>query len=98
MTPATSHGASRVSVGAVALPHATMSLSPTHELIELADVPKAAWARIADNAIEPNAFYDPIWARAVSAHARGRTGAKALLAWDGPRRSRLIGLLPVVSA
>jgi len=43
------------------------------------------------NAIEPMHFNDPTWARAGIAHARGRTGAKALLAWDG-RRSRLIGL------
>jgi CelD/BcsL family acetyltransferase involved in cellulose biosynthesis len=34
----------------------------------------------------------------VSAHARGRTGAKALLAWDIAEPKNLIGVLPVVSA
>lgn len=61
-------------------------------------IPTAAWERLAGRAIEPNAFYDPGWARAVSAHAPGYAGATALLAWDGPARRRLIGLLPVVSA
>ena len=56
------------------------------ECVALADVPQAAWARLAERAIEPNAFYDPAWARAVSAHARGHRGAKALLVWDEPGR------------
>jgi CelD/BcsL family acetyltransferase involved in cellulose biosynthesis len=70
----------------------------SHELLDLADVPLRAWTHLAACAIEPNAFYDPAWARAVSAHARGRTRAKALLVWDSPERKSLIGLLPVVSA
>jgi CelD/BcsL family acetyltransferase involved in cellulose biosynthesis len=70
----------------------------TAALADLSDVPVAAWSRLADNAIEPNAFYQPDWARAVSAHARGRTGAKALLAWDNAEPKNLIGVLPVVSA
>ena len=37
-------------------------------------------------------------ARAVARHAEGKSGARALLAWDTPARTRLIGLLPVVSA
>ena len=57
-----------------------------------------AWSHLAACAIEPNAFYEPAWARAVSAHARGRSHAKALLAWDGPEHENLIGMLPVVSA
>lgn len=68
------------------------------ELADLANVPLRAWSQLAACAIEPNAFYQPAWACAVSAHARGRTGAKALLVWDGPERKNLIGLLPVVSA
>jgi len=63
---------------------------------ELGDFAEAA--TLPKNLIEPNAFYDPAWAQAVSGHARGRTGAKALFVWDGPGRNRLIGFLPVVSA
>jgi CelD/BcsL family acetyltransferase involved in cellulose biosynthesis len=70
----------------------------TAELADLAKVPLRAWSELAACAIEPNAFYQPDWARAVSAHARGHTGAKALLVWDGPEQNTLIGLLPVVSA
>ncbi len=70
----------------------------TIELADLAKVPLRVWSQLAACAIEPNAFYQPAWARAVSAHARGRTGAKALLVWDGPEQKKLIGLLPVVSA
>lgn len=70
----------------------------TQELIDLANVPVRAWSHLSACAIEPNAFYDPAWARAVSAHARGRMHAKALLAWDGPDRQSLIGMLPVTSA
>ena len=65
------------------------------ECVELADVPQAPWARLAERAIEPNAFYDPAWARTVSAHARGHQGAKALLVWDDADRETLIGFLPV---
>ncbi len=67
-------------------------------LADLAKVPLRAWSQLAAHAIEPNAFYQPAWARAVSAHARGRAGAKALLVWDGPEQKNLIGLLPVVPA
>jgi CelD/BcsL family acetyltransferase involved in cellulose biosynthesis len=70
----------------------------SHELVDLADVPMRAWSHLSACAIEPNAFYDPAWARPVSAHARGRMHAEALLAWDGPDHERLIGMLPVVSA
>ena len=38
------------------------------------------------------------WARAVARHAEGKNDAQALLAWDSPARTRLIGLLPVTSA
>lgn len=65
-------------------------------LINLADVPVAAWSELMARAIEPNAFYHPAWARAVAASARGHSGAKALIAYDD--RDRLIGLLPVQSA
>ncbi len=82
--PAARSGASQQQLGA------------SQQLIDLADVPMRAWSHLSACAIEPNAFYDPAWARSVSAHARGRSHAKALLAWDGP--DRLIGMLPVVSA
>lgn len=69
-----------------------------HQFCDLSEVPVLAWSQLAACAIEPNAFYDPAWARAVSAHARGRTQSRALLAWDGPERKSLIGMLPVVTA
>jgi CelD/BcsL family acetyltransferase involved in cellulose biosynthesis len=68
------------------------------QFVDLADIPERAWSDLADRAIEPNAFYDPAWARAVSAHGRGHAHARALLVWNGAERERLIGLLPVVSA
>jgi CelD/BcsL family acetyltransferase involved in cellulose biosynthesis len=70
----------------------------TAELADLGKVPLRAWSQLAACAIEPNAFYQPDWARAVSAHARGLGNAKALLVWDSPEQNALIGLLPVVSA
>ncbi len=77
---------------------AALARPAIHQFIDLADIPLRAWSHLAACAIEPNAFYDPAWARAVSAHARGRSRAKALLVWDGPERKTLIGMLPVVSA
>ncbi len=71
---------------------------PVRELVNLETVPERAWAQLAARAIEPNVFYHPSWARAVARSARGHSGAKALLVWDGVLRDRLIGLLPVVSA
>ena len=68
------------------------------ELVDLLDVPEAAWSALAARAIESNGFYHPAWARAVARHADGKSGAQALLAWDSPARARLIGLLPVTSA
>jgi hypothetical protein len=70
----------------------------TFDIVDLLAVPQAAWADLAARAIEPNAFYHPAWASAVARHAEGKSGARALLAWDGPARTRLIGLLPVTSA
>jgi hypothetical protein len=71
---------------------------PLREPIAIDAVSESAWSRLAERAVEPNAFYDPLWARAVSRRAHGHAGAKALLAWDGVDRNRLIGFLPVVSA
>lgn len=64
----------------------------------LAEVRDLAAAAPADRPVEPNVFYDPAWALAVSAHARGHAGAKALLAWDGAARKKQIGFLPVITA
>ncbi|MGY3609689.1 MULTISPECIES: GNAT family N-acetyltransferase [unclassified Bradyrhizobium] len=71
-------------------------------LAPLADIPMSQWRALAEHVAEPNAYYLPDWVLAVSASARGRTGALALsafsdapLAYDGP--ARMIGLLPVVS-
>jgi CelD/BcsL family acetyltransferase involved in cellulose biosynthesis len=70
----------------------------TFEITDLLAVPHAAWADLAARAIEPNPFFHPAWACAVARHAEGKSGARALLAWDGPAHTRLIGLLPVISA
>jgi CelD/BcsL family acetyltransferase involved in cellulose biosynthesis len=68
------------------------------ELVELTAVPRAAWHSLFARAAEPNAFYSPDWVLAVRHHTRNHDGAKALLAWDGPAKNRLIGLLPVVTS
>lgn len=68
------------------------------DVVDLLDVPQAAWANLAGRALEANAFYLPDWARAVARHAEGKSGAQVLLAWDSPARRQLIGLLPVVTA
>jgi CelD/BcsL family acetyltransferase involved in cellulose biosynthesis len=72
--------------------------APARTLVDIADVPLAAWRDLFNRAIEPNAFYHPAWARAASQHSREAAGAKALLAFDPNDRARLIGLMPVVSA
>lgn len=77
---------------------ASASIYDTVEIVDLFSVPQGPWAELASRAIESNAFYHPAWARAVARHAEGRSGARVLLAWDSPARTRLIGLLPVVSA
>jgi CelD/BcsL family acetyltransferase involved in cellulose biosynthesis len=71
-------------------------------LAPLSDLRIAPWRALAECAIEPNGYYLPDWALAVSATARDRTGALALsafsdasLARDGA--ARMIGRLPVVS-
>ena len=69
-----------------------------HQFSDLADIPLRDWSQLVERAVEPNAFYEPAWARMVSAHARGRMSAKALLTWETPQRKRLIGLMPVASA
>jgi CelD/BcsL family acetyltransferase involved in cellulose biosynthesis len=68
------------------------------DVVDLLDVPRAAWADLAGRALEANAFYLPDWARAVARYAEGKSGARVLLAWDSRARERLIGLLPVMSA
>jgi len=70
----------------------------TFEIADLLAVPQAAWADLARRAIEPNPYFYPAWARAGTRHAEGKSGGRVLLAWDSPARTRLIGLLPVVSA
>jgi hypothetical protein len=69
-----------------------------HELVDAADIPLKPWQALAERAVEPNIFYEPNWMRAVSDHARHYKGAKALLAWDGPAKTRLLGMMPVWSA
>jgi hypothetical protein len=61
-------------------------------LADLGTVPALPWRKLRARAIEPNGYYDPLWAVPLSRHVRGRKGALALLAWND---DRLIGLMPV---
>ena len=65
-------------------------------LVPLTAVDSAQWQALGERAIEPNGYYLPPWELAVSATARGRTGAEALRAFD-TTTARLTGLMPVVS-
>ena len=67
----------------------------TRALVPLAAIEPGQWRALAQRAIEPNGYYLPAWELAVSATARGRTGASALPAFDGCS-TRLIGLMPVI--
>lgn len=60
----------------------------------LAHVNHESWQALSLEACEPNAYYLPDWARAVSASARGRTNGDAILSYSG---HVLTGLLPVIS-
>lgn len=68
-----------------------------HEIVDLTAVPVGAWSSLCSRAIEPNAFYSPEWALAVTRHVPGDENIKALLAWDSPAKRKLIGFLPVTS-
>jgi CelD/BcsL family acetyltransferase involved in cellulose biosynthesis len=74
---------------------ATSAATETSRLTALASVPVAAWDALAADAIEPNACYLPPWALPVARHARGRSDALALTAFDPTAPDRLIGLMPV---
>ena len=67
------------------------------ELISLEAVPLGAWASLYARAVEPNVFYSPEWALAVTRHIPGDEKISALLAWDSPAKKKLIGFLPVTS-
>ncbi|MGV7212015.1 GNAT family N-acetyltransferase [Bradyrhizobium sp. UFLA05-112] len=71
------------------------NLSDTVPLVPVASVDLAQWQALSAQAIEPNGYYLPPWTLAVSATARGRTGAMALCALNAS--AHLIGLMPVVS-
>jgi len=64
-------------------------------LTDLTTVPVAAWRALHRRAIQPNAYFNPLWALPVARFARGRDGALALLAWDQTDSDRLTGLMPV---
>lgn len=76
----------------------TAPRSLAHEFVDAADIPVDAWQELSARAVESNIFYSPGWMRAVSAHASAYRGAKALLAWDGPAKKRLLGMMPVWTA
>jgi CelD/BcsL family acetyltransferase involved in cellulose biosynthesis len=64
-------------------------------LTALASVSVSAWDELSNRAIEPNAYYRPLWAIPVARNARGRGDALALLARDCAQPERLTGLMPV---
>ena len=68
----------------------------TPALVPLAAIEPGQWRALAQRAVEPNGYYLPAWELAVSATARGQTGASALSVCGGSS-TRLIGLMPVVS-
>jgi CelD/BcsL family acetyltransferase involved in cellulose biosynthesis len=67
------------------------------EIVDLTAVPVGAWGSLYSRAVEPNVFYSPEWALAVTKRVPGDENIKALLAWDSPARKKLIGFLPVTS-
>jgi CelD/BcsL family acetyltransferase involved in cellulose biosynthesis len=74
---------------------------PAHFSLKPLDVVAVdRWRDLSTNAIEANGYYLPEWETAVNTTARNRTGAAALTATVHPEdsSSRLIGLMPVVSA
>ncbi|MGX4770802.1 GNAT family N-acetyltransferase [Bradyrhizobium guangdongense] len=72
------------------------SKDATPALVPLTAIEPGPWRALAQRAVEPNGYYLPAWELAVSASARGRTGASALSVCGGSS-TRLIGLMPVVS-
>ena len=80
-----------------ALGSAAAKTARATELTDLTAVPLAAWSSLCARAIEPNAFYSPEWALAVTRNVPGDENIKALLAWDSPAKKKLIGFLPVTS-
>lgn len=66
-------------------------------LVDLTAVPLRAWSALYARALEPNPFYSPEWALAVTRHVPGDENIGALLAWDSPAKKKLLGFLPVTS-
>lgn len=77
-------------------PASTKAAATPRALVPLSAIDSGQWRALAQRAIEPNGYYLPGWEFAISATARDRTGASALLAFDGSS-TRLIGLMPVIS-
>ncbi|WP_314960480.1 GNAT family N-acetyltransferase [Bradyrhizobium cosmicum] len=77
-------------------PASAKHAAATRALVPLTAIDPGHWRALAQRAVEPNGYYLPGWALAVSATARGRTDAAALPAFDGSS-ARLIGLMPVIS-
>jgi CelD/BcsL family acetyltransferase involved in cellulose biosynthesis len=77
-------------------PASAKDAATARALVPLTAIEAGQWHALAQRAIEPNGYYLPGWELAVSATAHGRTGAQALLAFDGAS-TRLIGLMPVIS-
>ncbi len=76
----------------------TASFAALAQLLPLARVPQAAWAELARTAIEPSIFFDPAFSLATLRCGGDQSGARALLAFSEGARTRLAGVLPVISA
>lgn len=75
-----------------------VAVAPQATLCPIDDVSEDAWLTLAECAAEPNGYYVHEWLTAVSASARGRTGASALCAWDkSASRPHLSALMPAIS-
>jgi CelD/BcsL family acetyltransferase involved in cellulose biosynthesis len=60
---------------------------------------RAAWANLAQRALEPNVFLDPAFAIPAAQHVSGKKTPRFLMVWDGRgdrARPRLIGLLCLI--
>ena len=77
-------------------PASARDAAPARAPVPLTAIDPGQWRALAQRAVEPNGYYLPAWELAVSATARGRTGASALPAMDGSSPG-LIGLMPVIS-
>ncbi len=76
---------------------ASSGMANNSALVPIPAIEIGRWRALSARAIEPNGYYLADWELAVSASARDRTGASALVAWSDSSCPEPIGLMPVVS-